>query len=99
MAHFEPVSAEQDQALTALQRQNFTRRRSFLTAVTARATMDFVASLRPALTGQGYEAEQLLANWIEVEADAVRRYANARGIFRWATRRTRRTLHFLGRNS
>ena len=99
MAHFEPVSAAQEQALKALERQNFARRRSFLNAVTARATVDFVTSLRRALRGQGYEAEQLLADWIEVEANAVRRHTNARGIFRWATQRTRRTLNFLGRNS
>jgi hypothetical protein len=97
MPQFEPVSAEQEQALTALQRQNAARRRSFLAAVTAHATIDFVATLRPALMDQGYEAEQLLADWIEVEAEAMRRHATARGIFRWATRRTRRTLNFLGR--
>lgn len=99
MPQFEPVSPEQERALTALARQNFARRRFFLSAVTAHATVDFVATLRAALMGQGYEAEQLLANWIEVEAGAIRRHAYARGIFRWATRRTRRTLNFLGRNS
>jgi hypothetical protein len=51
------------------------------------------------LPAQDDEVALLLADLAEMEAEALRRGAIARGKFRWATARTRRTLGALGRRS
>ena len=99
MPGFEPASDDEERWLKALERQNLARRRAWLDVVVSHATLDFVASLRHVLQGGGYDLERLLADWCEMEAGALRLNMRARRLLVWATRRTRKTLHLLGRNS
>lgn len=98
MAVLIPVSDKQDRLLRALARQNRIRKQTLLDLVVSRAAIDFVGTLRPVLRDGSMGAQRLLAEWNEVETEALLRRARSRGIFAWASRRTARTLNMLGAN-
>jgi hypothetical protein len=99
MPALDPASDAEERLLRALAKQNRTRKQALLDTVVSRAAIDFVGTLRPVLRDGSFSAQRLLAEWIEVEAEALRRRARSREIFTWASRRTARTLNLLGESS